>query len=219
MRTFQIPASACGIPAGAGAYSLNLTVVPQGHLAGLTAWQSGQPRPSTSNVISMDGSIVANGAIIPAASDGGISVFATDTTNVVIDINGYYSLPGAGGLDYYSVNQCRVVDTRNGSAPFGGPILAGSTPRTFPITASPCALPIGASAYAVNVTVVPVGPLGFFAAWPANQPQPLVSTLNDPKAIPLANNAVVPAGTAGGITVMSTSNTHVILDAVGYFAP
>jgi Collagen triple helix repeat (20 copies) len=36
------------------------------------------------------GGIVANSAIIPAGSDGGIKVFATDSTDLVIDINGYF---------------------------------------------------------------------------------------------------------------------------------
>jgi hypothetical protein len=34
---------------------------------------------------------VANGAVVPAAADGSINVLASDPTNLLIDINGYYT--------------------------------------------------------------------------------------------------------------------------------
>ena len=47
-RSFAIPQSACGIPDTALAYSLNVTVVPQGPLSYLTLWPTGQARPLVS---------------------------------------------------------------------------------------------------------------------------------------------------------------------------
>jgi hypothetical protein len=43
--------------------------------------------------------------------------------------------------------------------------------------------------------------------------------LNDAKALPLANSAVVPAGVGGAIAVLATNNTDLVIDAAGYFAP
>jgi hypothetical protein len=34
---------------------------------------------------------VANAAIVPAGTNGAISVYVTDPTHVVIDINGYFA--------------------------------------------------------------------------------------------------------------------------------
>src|SRR5689334_15044843 len=60
---------------------------------------------------------------------------------------------------------CRVVDTRPGpgfTGPFGPPMLAGGSPRTFPILSSTnCLIPDVAKAYSFKLTVVPSGPLGF----------------------------------------------------------
>jgi hypothetical protein len=67
------------------------------------------------------------------------------------------------------------------------------------------------------MTVVPPTPLGFLTAWPAGAAQPLASTLNDLKGLPLANAALVPAGAAGGINVYVSSSSHVVIDANGYF--
>jgi hypothetical protein len=93
-RTFPIETgSPCTIPAAAQAYSLNFTVVPPGVLGFITAYPTGQPRPNLSTLNSLQGFIVANAAIVPAGTAGSIDVYASDPTNLVIDINGVYVTP------------------------------------------------------------------------------------------------------------------------------
>lgn len=90
-RDIPVPAGRCGIPATARAYSLNVTVVPRGVLSFLTIWPAGQGQPLASTLNSFQGSIVANAAVVPAGTNGAVSVFATDATDVIIDINGYFA--------------------------------------------------------------------------------------------------------------------------------
>ena len=87
-----MPASSCGIPSSAQAYSLNLTaVVPSGgNLVYLTAFPAGNTLPNASTVNAPDG-VVASGAIVPAGTGGAISVFASNATDLLIDINGYFA--------------------------------------------------------------------------------------------------------------------------------
>jgi hypothetical protein len=40
---------------------------------------------------SWEGSVVANAAIVPAGANAAISVFVTQPTHVVLDINGYFA--------------------------------------------------------------------------------------------------------------------------------
>jgi hypothetical protein len=94
-RVVPIPASACGIPASAKAYSLNITVVPAWPLPFLTVWPTGTARPNVSTLNSFQGQIVANAAIVAAGLGGAISVYASATTHLLIDINGYYREPAA----------------------------------------------------------------------------------------------------------------------------
>jgi hypothetical protein len=219
-RDFPIPVSPCSVPAAAMAYSLNATVVPAGYLGYLTTWPTGQPRPQVSTLNSWQGKIVANAAIVPAGTNESISVFVTNPTNVILDINGYFGLPGSpNALSLYTVAPCRVADTRNASGPFGGPIMGAGATRQFAIPASACGIPATAAGYSLNVTVVPAGPLYYLTAWPAGVSQPGVSTLNSFDGSVVANAAVVPAGTGGSINVFVTNQTHVILDINGYFAP
>lgn len=86
-RTVPLPTSSCGVPASA-AYSLNFTVIPSGPLRYLSAYPT--TFQNTSILNSPSGDVIANGAVIPADSNGNFKVLASDPTDLVIDINGYY---------------------------------------------------------------------------------------------------------------------------------
>ena len=125
------------------------------------------------------------------------------------------------GLGFNPLTPCRVVDTRVGQGKlgsFGPPRLSGYVSRDLPISSSPCAIPAAAQAFSLNMTVVPSGPLDFLSAWPAGLGYPGVSTLNSAGGTVLANAAIVPAGSQGGISVVSGQPTDLIVDANGYFA-
>jgi len=220
-RDFAIPSSACGIPSTAVAYSLNVAVVPSGPLGFLTLWPTGQPQPLVATLNSIDGRVKSNAAIVPAGLNGAISVFATDATDVILDINGYFvAASNASALAFYPVTPCRVADTRNAAGLLGGPSLAAQGTRSFPITASSCGVPASAHAYSLNFAAVPKGPtLGFMTAWPAGQSQPTVASLNDPTGTVLSNAVVVPAGANGDVNVYTTDATDLVIDINGYFAP
>ena len=221
-RTFAIPQSACGIPPTATAYSLNVTVVPSGPLSYLTLWPAGETQPLVSTLNSFDGSVVANAAIVPAGAGGAVSVYASNPTDVIVDIDGYFETAGTpNALAFYPATPCRVADTRGAAGTFGGPSMGADQTRDFPIPLSSCAIPSTAGAYALNVTVVPdpvVEYLGYLSTWPAGQARPFVSTLNSWAGKVVANAALVPAGNSGSISVFVTNQTDVILDVNGYFA-
>lgn len=219
-REFDIPQSTCNIPSTAVAYSLNVTVVPDAQLAYLTVWPAGQAQPLVSTLNS-DGRVKANAAIVPAGSNGGIDIYATDATQVVLDINGYFVLAGtASALAFYPVTPCRVADTRNAVGSLGGPTLSGGTSRDFPVQSSSCGIPATAQAYSLNITAVPRdSTLGYLTLWPTGETQPNVSTLNSPTGEVVANAAIVPAGTGGDVSIYVTHTSDVVMDIDGYFAP
>ncbi|HEV7551293.1 MAG TPA: hypothetical protein VGP65_06410 [Candidatus Angelobacter sp.] len=219
-RGFTIPSSACNIPITAKAYAVNATVVPRGTLGFLTTFPCGQPLPLASTLNAPDGRVKAASAIVPAGTNGGLCFFTTNDTELVLDINGYF-VPNSDitALAFFPVTPCRLVDTRLAAGPLGGPSLAGTVARTFPILSGPCNLPATAKAYSMNFTAVPKGPLGFLTTWPAGQTQPLVSTLNANTGAVTANSAIVPAGTSGDISVFVTHDSDLAIDVNGYFAP
>lgn len=215
-RSFTVPGlGGCNIPSTAGAYSLNVTVVPQGPLGYLTIWPTGQSQPTTSLLNSTDGRIKANAAIVPRGTSGAVSVYVSNTSNVILDIDGYFEPPASGTYQFYPLTPCRIVDTRNGD---GGMLRAG-VERDYSIPGN-CSVPSNATAYSFNVTVIPsAGGLDYLTVWPKGEPQPTVSTLNDNTGTIVANAAIVPAGSENATAFYAHSNaTNLLVDVDGYFA-
>ena len=224
-RTFAIPSNAgCGIPSTAAAYSLNVTVVTKGYLGVLSIWPAGQPMPnvSTLNSYSTTSTAVANAAIVPAGANSAISVYVTDPTDLIIDINGYFT-SASNGLELHPVTPCRLVDTRVSSfqSGFGPPSMGAGATRSFAIPSNAaCGIPSSAAAYSLNITAVPQKTLGALSVWPAGQALPNISTLNVYTAgTVVANAAIVPAGNNGAISAYVTDATDLVIDINGYFAP
>jgi hypothetical protein len=215
-RTFPLPTGSCNLPSTAQAYSLNLTAVPQVPLGYLTAWPTGQTQPGTANLSSTTGTVAASAAIVPAGTSGSINVYASNTTDLVIDVDGYFASPGAGGLSLYTLPPCRVLDTRQLSdtqttQPFSGELDES-------IQASACGVPVGAQAYVLNATVVPSAPLGYLTLWAQGAVQPLAATLSAVDQTVTSNLAIVTT-TNGSISTFAANPTQLILDIFGYFAP
>ncbi len=129
----------CGvIPSIAQAYSFNLTVVPHagGAVDYVSLWPAGGTQPFVATLNDPQGAIVANAAIVPAGPNaspgyGGISVYNAGpaTTDVVIDMNGFFTAP---------------TDLNNNTA-VGAAALASSTTGSQNTA-------IGADALAANAT-------------------------------------------------------------------
>jgi glucose/arabinose dehydrogenase len=128
--------------------------------------------------------------------------------------------PPGPAEDFHTLDPCRLVDTRQAPGPLGGPPLAGGETRTFALVGL-CGVPSGATALAVNLTVIGPTGAGFLTGFAAGTGQPTTSTINFSAGQTRANNAVFPlspngtlavfAGLAGGATV------HMALDVTGYF--
>ncbi len=220
IRNFNIPQSACNIPATAAAYSLNITVLPNTSLNYLTLWPAGEPQPGVSTLNS-DGRVKANAAIVAAGTNGGVSIFVSDATQVIIDINGYFVAAGtASALAFTTVTRCRVADTRGpATGPLAAPYITGGTTRAFPILSSSC-IPSGVTpvAYSLNVTALPHKTLNYLTTWPTGKTQPNASTLNSSTGTTTANAAIVQAGTNGEVSIFVSDDSDVIIDVNGYFA-
>ena len=67
---------------------------------------------------------------MPAGTAGAISAYATDSTDLILDVNGYFMPAGnTGGLAFYPLAPCRVSDTRNPIGTNGGPRMAAGESR------------------------------------------------------------------------------------------
>jgi FtsP/CotA-like multicopper oxidase with cupredoxin domain len=128
-------------------------------------------------------------------------------------------VPPGSGARFHTVTPCRVVDTRGAPGPLGGPALAAGAARSFPISGT-CGIPPTAKAIAGNLAVVLPSSSGYLTLYPTGMSLPLASTINFRSGIVRANNAVLPLGASGQITVfcgMGSGQTDFLLDVTGWF--
>ncbi len=122
-------------------------------------------------------------------------------------------------VSFYTVDPCRVVDTRLVGGPTAGAPLACGADRTFAIVGGTCGVPSGAKAVSLNVTVTQPSAGGNIRVFASGAPVPQVSSLNYSAGLTRANNAISPLNAAGQMAVWCgpTGTAHVIVDVNGYF--
>jgi hypothetical protein len=130
--------------------------------------------------------------------------------------------PAAGQLElsFFTVQPCRLLDTRDAAGPYGGPGVPTGGIRSFTV-GSRCGVPTTARAVSLNVTVVAPAERGHLLLYPAGIAQPPASTINYHAGRVRANNTVVGLGVSGAVTVFAGGTpggeVQTIIDVTGYF--
>ena len=102
-ETFNLAvAGRAGVPFGAGAVALNVTVTSPTRPGYLTIHPQGAARPTASNLNFEAGQTIANMVMVPLGGSGQISIYLTDgapnglhdaETEVLVDVMGYFPNP------------------------------------------------------------------------------------------------------------------------------
>ncbi|NUT49273.1 MAG: hypothetical protein HOV94_18495 [Saccharothrix sp.] len=120
-ETRSVDFSAYGVPAGASAVSLNITGVDATAATYVTAWPSGNTRPTASSLNVVPGGPTPNGVTVAIGSDRKVNLYNNvGSLHLVVDITGYYLASDASGQDFYPLGTpSRAFDTREDSLPIG----------------------------------------------------------------------------------------------------
>jgi uncharacterized repeat protein (TIGR01451 family) len=116
---------------------------------------------------------------------------------------------------YYTVDPCRLADTRDVSTP----ALSAGVTRSFAVTGR-CGVPASATAIGLNVTVTAPTADGNITLAPTGRAVVGASAINYTVGQTRANNGVYTLGTGGQIDVeaaQATGTVELILDVAGYF--
>ena len=121
--------------------------------------------------------------------------------------------------DYYTVTPCRLLDTRLAPGMYGGPTVHPG--QRILVASDRCGIPAGATALAVNVTVVNAPASGYLSLFPGDAAPTTTSTINFTPGLTRANNAIVMLASSGsgalGIYSSAAVPVHVAIDVSGYF--
>jgi hypothetical protein len=210
----------CAIPANALALTGNVTTVQSGG-GFLTLYPSDAQRPTVASTNYGVNEIINNVFTVGLGADGAFKIFANNTTDVVVDVTGYYAPPATGGLFFHPLPApVRLLETRaglTGCVTPGAP-LAGNAESTQQAI-SPCTgIPASARAIVGNATTVGPQGGGFLTIFPADAQRPLVASsnysfgqvVNGPFAVGLAPN--------GQFKIFTTSTTDLVVDVLGYYS-
>ena len=218
------------IPASAQAIVGNATSVYSG-TGFLTLYPAGATRPLAASSNYSIGQAMNAPFTVGLSSTGAFNIFSSATTDLVIDVLGYYS-PDSNdenglGLLFNSLPQpVRLLETRAGFQGCyipGAPIQSG-VERLQPARGACGGATIAANALAIvgNATVVNVtgAGFGFLTFWPSTATQPLVAASNFTPGQVFNRHFTVGLGAPdGAFKIFSSLTTDLVIDVVGYFAP
>lgn len=214
--TVQV-SGAGGVPSGgAEAVVVNVTAVDATTAGYLTVYPAGAAPPATSNVNFTAGAAVPNQDIVELSSAGQITIASSSTTDVLVDVAGWYSDGNSGsdtGLAYHPTAPTRALDTRSGTG------IAAEQSLTVQMTSLPGIPSTGASALAINLTTTGDVDPGDIQVWPYGESQPVTSELNWVAGQTTANLVVMALGSNGDLvfTNQSAGELQVVVDVSGWF--
>jgi len=221
------------VPIDATAVVLNVTATNTTAPGYLTLWATGSAKPDVSNVNwPSAGTTIPNRVIVPIDPlTGMVTIYSNVTTDVVVDLNGYFARGTSednvtGSLYYPLVTSQRIVDTRAFSGYQGGnqPLGPGAS-RVFSVPADTFGAgphaPSPWNAVDINTTVTDATAPSFLTVWPGGvSPMPLASDNNWVAGSIISNGDLVGTGSLSELNVYNhAGNVDVVIDLFGYFAP
>ncbi len=199
------------VPAGASAISANFTVTGTAGAGYLTVWNCSATRPVVATLNFAAGETVPNGATVPLDSTGGICVYSPVATDLVVDVNGYYSTSGTGR--FTQLQPVRLMDTR---VPLGaaGRLVSGQTVSL--LVGGVGGIPADAEAVTLNVASVDAGEAGYVTVYPCDAPRPFTASLNPVPGKVKPNLVVTPLAADGTVCFFTMHDVDLVVDATGY---
>ena len=214
-----------GIGNTARAALVNLTMVDSLGAGYVVASEGRTEHPQSSNLNITTGEVAANTSIVPVDSTGHIVVFASVTTNVIVDVLGVFKAVGPSdpGGRFTPLAPSRLIDTRN-PANLTTNAYTKTTTNNISVVKSVVGGKLGvpgavkAAALIVTGVSAPGDSAGFATAYPGGTVQPPTSNLNtNGNGDARPNLVIVPLGADGSISITLQSISDVVVDVAGYF--
>jgi len=202
-------------PDGAVAVAVNITGVMPDQTGWIRAFPCDVPEPDVSSLNPRVGQARANSAIVPTAADGTICLTGNITTDVIVDITGWFG--SLDGRRFVPIQPLRLKDTRqlhpdlNGGS---GPVMLAPGRSLRVQVAGERGIAPDVRAATLNLVALGAGAPGFLTVVPCGRSSG-VSNLNYPGPNATANGATVMLDSDGAVCVTTSTATHVIVDVTG----
>lgn len=200
-----------GVAGDATAVLLNITGVTPAADGYITAYPCDQARPTVSNLNPARNQIVANQAAVTLAADGSVCLYSYATTDLVVDLNGYFSGTGAA---FTPLGGVRVADTAGANADVSFYVGEGDTYELDLGTFR--GFTTGLRAVTIDLTAFSYDS-GYITAYACDQARPTASNLNYAPELAVTNLVTVPVAANGKVCLYSYKDAYVTADLMGWY--
>ncbi|MCU1471686.1 MAG: cutinase family protein [Glaciihabitans sp.] len=204
-----------GIPtSNVSAVQVTFTVVNASAAGVLHADADGTTTPNTALPYAtyLAGNTISNTAVIPVGADGKIQVGPTASTDLMIDVEGYFTGGNAAGGGYVPTNATQIYNSGSTQYPAGSYV-------TFPV-AGLGGIPSSASSVMFDIIEANGGSTGgYLTPYPAGTAKPTTS-LNWPAGRNYEWTTAVPLNSTGDITIYigaGSGSVSLSVGVEGYF--
>lgn len=215
VRRIRVAGGSSPAPEGAAAVALNITAPSPRENGWIRAFPCDTNEPESSSLNPRFVTDRANSAIVPISPSGDICVRSSTTTDVIIDITGWFS--EGDHLEFVPVQSLRIADTRS-THPDLHPHQSAQMIHPGEVLEIKVAGARGVTDFAKAATVNLVAAAATQPGWLRVVPCGLgssVSNVNYPAGAPYANGTNVKLSSKGSICITSSATTHVVIDLTG----
>ncbi len=219
-----------GVPAS-GVLAVDLTVTATNPTVPsyLTVWPAGATRPTASNLNFLGAETVANNVVVAVpqsgADAGEVSIYnANGSTDVVVDVSGYYATTTGPGL-FVPMVPYRICDTRSTAISgltdscTGHTLVASGTSGAVLVlqVAGVGGIPANATSVVLNVTVTDTTAADYLTVYPDGSTRPNSSSLNWPAGETVASGVTATLGAGGALDFyIPQGAADLVVDVVGW---
>lgn len=205
-----------GVDDDAESVLVNVTAVRPSARLFVTVFPCGQAMPTAASLNAEANVNVTNLALAKVGDDGGVCVFSSGDTDLIVDVSAY--VPAGGGVVAQTPE--RLVETR--TTPDGTVDdreqaigrFGADTERTF-VLAGRGSVPDNAGGVVLNVAAVNPDTNGFITLHPCDE-RPAASNVNFAAGTVVSNGAFVALSSDGEVCVYSSAGTDIAIDVVGF---
>ncbi len=194
-------------PLSANALDVTVTALSEARNGSLTIWPCGSPMPTLPTMQFGKNTRTTDHVLATFNSTGRTCVQATRSTDVLVDMDGYYS----SSSSYHPVVVQRIADTTGATRPVAGHVVH--------ITIPAASVPAGSSAVALTLTAVNEAHAGHFTAFPCGSAAPSASALQFQSQRARSALAISKIGTNSQVCVRTSTAADLLADLTGYYAP
>jgi hypothetical protein len=207
-----------GIPAGAAAAELAITVVGPDAAGFVTAYPCGTTPPNAASATYVAARLVTTSVTVRLDPAGKACLFTLVGTDLVVDATAVHP----AGSWFVPVAPARLVDTRTtgGSGTIDGAFSATGRLPDNSVTAVQIAgragVPTGAAAATMTVAVTGAPHAGYVVLYPCGAPVPLAANVVWAAGETVTNSVTAKLASDGTVCIYAQTGVDVIVDLAGY---